>query len=106
MMWDVVDLRGNLNKLEEKHAYVKWWAKRPELDLILEKLDVNFEDIKDALDIKDDLYCIYVGQSKDRAIAGYLSMQFNQKSTFRISLSSIISLGNLIVRQSIIFLIN
>ncbi|WP_405287008.1 AAA family ATPase [Methanobrevibacter sp.] len=91
MMYDVIDLRGNLKNLEDKQAYVKWWAKRREFDLLLDKLEADYDDIKDALDIKDDLYCIYVGQSKDRSISGYLNMQFNQNSTFRISISSIIS---------------
>ena len=91
MMWNVVDLRGNLKNLDNKQAYVKWWAKRSEFDLLLDKLDVNYDEIQDALDIKDGLYCIYVGHSKDRSISKYLNMQFNNDSTFRISISSIFS---------------
>ena len=100
-MYDVSDLRGNLKKLEDKQAYVKWWAKRNELDLILNKLNVKYEDIKDALDVNDDLYCIYLGSSTDGKIANYLNYQLNDKhtkstmdtglSTFRRSIASIVS---------------
>ena len=91
MIYDVVYLKNNLNELEDKQAYVKWWAKRNELDLLLDKLNVNFEDIRDALDIKDDLYCIYIGQSKNRIISSYLKMQFFDMSSFRTSISSILT---------------
>lgn len=91
MMYEVVNLKNNLDELEDKQAYVKWWAKRNELDLLLDKLNVNFEDIKDALDVKDDLYCIYIGQSKNRVISEYLRMQFFDKSSFTISISSLLT---------------
>ncbi len=97
---NVVDLRGNTKNLEKKQGYVKWWAKRSEFDLILKKLNVNFDDIKDALDIKDDLYCIYIGRSTNREIEGYLNMQLNGNhneklfvtgvSAFRKTIASIV----------------
>ena len=100
MMMDVVDLRGNTKNLEKKQGYVKWWAKRREFDLILKKLNVNFDDIKDALDIKDDLYGIYIGRSTNREIEGYLNMQLNANhneklfitgvSAFRKTIASIV----------------
>ena len=37
MMYNVSDLRGNLKDLDDKQAYVKWWAEKSELDLILNK---------------------------------------------------------------------
>ena len=91
MMIDVVDLRGNLKELEKKQGYVKWWAKRSELDLILKKLNVDFDDIKDALDVKEGLYCIYIGRSTNREIAGYLNMQLigrHNKSLFSSGVSA------------------
>ena len=91
MMIDVVDLRGNLKELEKKQGYVKWWAKRAELDLILKKLNVDFDDIKDALDVKYGLYCIYIGRSTNREIAGYLNMQLigrHNKSLFSSGVSA------------------
>ena len=91
MMYDVVNLKNNLDELEDKQAYVKWWANRSELDLLLDKLNVNFEDIKDALEVKDNLYCIYIGQSKNRAISEYLRMQFFDKSSFTVSISSLLT---------------
>ncbi len=91
MMWDVPDLRNNLKKLDDKPAYVKWWAKRKEFDLLLDKLDVNYDDIKEALDIKDDLYCIFIGRPTNRSVVGYLKMQFNENSTYRLTISSILS---------------
>ena len=101
MMMDVVDLRNELKNLEEKQAYVKWWARQNELDLILDKLNINFDEVKDALDIKNDLYCIYLGSSTNGEIGNYLNYQLNGKhtkstiqsglSTFRRSVASIVS---------------
>ena len=53
-----------LNKIKEVPGYYKLWAKREELDVILEKLDVSFDEIKFALETKSDMFCIYVGISK------------------------------------------
>ena len=99
-MIDVLELRKNLKNLDEKQGYVKWYAKRRELDLILDKLNVNFNDIKDALDVKDDLYAIYIGKSISRPVAEYLNMQLvgnhnktlfeNGTSAFRKTVASIV----------------
>ena len=99
-MMDVIDLRGNLKNLEEKQGYVKWWAKREEFNLILNKLNVDFDNIKEALDEKEGLYCIYIGRSTNRPIAEYLNMQLfgnhNEKlfttgvSAFRKTIASIV----------------
>ena len=98
---DATELRVKLNTLDMKNCYIKWWAKRPEFDLILEKLDVNYDEIEDSLDIDGDLYCIWVGSTTNRTVANYLNEFINAKhteaairrriSTFRRSISSIVS---------------
>ena len=98
---DATELRMKLNTLDMKHCYIKWWAERTEFDLILEKLDVNYDEIDESLDIKDDLYCIWVGSTTNRTVANYLNEFINAKhtqaaiksriSTFRRSISSIVS---------------
>ena len=57
------DLRDkdNLLKIEDKPGYYKWWATREDLDFILERLSVSFDDIKSGLESRDGLYAVYVG---------------------------------------------
>lgn len=104
MMIDAVKLRdkSEVKKIENKPGYYKWWAEREDFDLILDKLNVNFDTIKDSVEIKDDLYCIYVGIAVKESVGDRLKWHVNDKhtisnvkhgflSTFRNSISPIIS---------------
>ena len=95
------ELREKID-IEEKPGYYKWWAEKNEFDYLLEKLDVNFDDIKDSLEIKDNLYCIYVGIAVNESVGDRLNWHINDKhslskvkhktlSTLRQTISSIIS---------------
>ena len=81
MMFELSQLRDNnqYSQFEGKRGYIKWWARRTELDIALNELDVNYEDIKEFLEIRDDLYCIYIGQPKTQELLPYLKQQIFQK---------------------------
>ena len=83
MIFDVSALRdvNERKQFEGKKGYVKWWAKKTELDSILDKIDVDYEDIKEYLEINNDLYCIYVGKSQGRVLSQYLRQEINGKHT-------------------------
>ena len=83
MMFDVYKLRdGNERKqFEGKQGYVKWWARKTELISILNKINVDYDVIKDYLETNDDLYCIYVGKSQGRVLSQYLRQEINGKHT-------------------------
>ena len=83
MMFEVSKLRENKQRkqFEGQRGYVKWWAQKSELELILYELDLKFEDIEEFLEIQDDLYCIYVGQPQTRELPDYLRQEINGKHT-------------------------
>ncbi len=100
-MINASEFREEIN-IENKPGYYKWWAKKEEFDFLLNKLNVNYDDIEDSLDIKDDLFCIYVGIAVNESVAKRLDWHINEKhsfskvkhkylSTLRQSLSSVIS---------------
>lgn len=88
--------------IENKPGYYKWWAQKEEFDILLEKLDINIDDIKNSLEIKANLYCIYVGIAVNESVGDRLNWHINDKhsfskikfktlSTLRQTISSIIS---------------
>ena len=94
MLYDAFIFRDKdeRDKITTEDSYMKWWAERPEFDFILERLDVNYDDVKDELDRIDDLHCIFLGKPRKKTIAGYLDFQFNTKQTsFRRTISSVVS---------------
>lgn len=100
-MIGAIEIRNDF-KIEEKPGYYKWWASKRELDLLLNKLNVDFESIKEYLEIKDKWYCIYVGLAVNESVNDRLNWHVNdihsekivksrRLSTFRQSISSILS---------------
>ncbi len=90
----------------DRPGYYKWWAKKEDVEMLLEKLgvDVTFEDIESDIEKKEglDLYCIYIGIAVNESIRNRLNWHVNQRhspsavnsgflSTLRQSLSSILS---------------
>lgn len=90
----------------DRPGYYKWWAKKEDVEMLLEKLgvDVTFEDIESDIEKKEgmDLYCIYIGIAVNESIRNRLNWHVNQGhtssavksgflSTLRQSLSSILS---------------
>jgi hypothetical protein len=88
--------------VDDKPGYYKWWAKRPELDILLNGLDVSFGEVEQALEQKEGMFCIYVGIAVKESVRDRLNWHVNDPhtatqvkygtlSTFRQSLSSIIA---------------
>lgn len=90
----------------DRPGYYKWWAKKEDVEMLLEKLggDVTFIDIESCIEKKEgsDLYCIYIGIAVNESIRNRLNWHVNQRhspsavnsgflSTLRQSLSSILS---------------
>lgn len=73
----------------------KCWADRKTLELILAKVNLNFEDVENDLDKKDNLYCIYIGGTKrmyNRIVNDHVEGKL--KSTLRTSVNGILGFGN------------
>lgn len=100
------DLRdkNNLLKIEDKPGYYKWWAAREDLDIILKRLSVSFDDIKSGLESRDGLYAVYVGIAVKESVRKRLDWHVNDKhsksqvengtlSTLRQSIASLVA-GN------------
>ena len=96
--------KENLKTISNFPGYYKWWAAQSELDVILKALNIQFSDIENALEIKDGLYCIYVGIAVKESVRARLDWHVNDKhtasqvlngtlSTLRQSISSIVA-GN------------
>ena len=96
--------KEHLKSISALPGYYKWWAAQSELDVILKALNINFSDINNALEIKDGLFCIYVGIAVKESVRARLDWHVNDKhtasqvlngtlSTLRQSISSIVA-GN------------
>ena len=96
--------KEHLKEISNLPGYYKWWAAQSELDVILKALNIQFSDIENALEIKEGLYCIYVGIAVKESVRARLDWHVNDKhtatqvlngtlSTLRQSISSIVT-GN------------
>lgn len=99
------DLRmpKNLESLPNNSpGYYKWWCDKDTLNIIINKLNIDFNDIKNDLETKDNLYCIYIGIAVKESIKDRINWHINQKhsesavkskalSTLRQSISSIVA---------------
>ena len=96
--------KEQLKSISALPGYYKWWAAQSELDVIRKTLNIQFSDIEKALEIKDGLYCIYVGIAVKESVRARLDWHVNDKhtasqvingtlSTLRQSISSIVA-GN------------
>lgn len=99
-------IEENLKRISDNPGYYKWWAKKEDVEMLLEKLgiDITFEDIESEIEKKEgmDLYCIYIGIAEKESIRNRLNWHVNQGhkfsaiksgylSTLRQSLSSLLS---------------
>ena len=85
-----------------KPGYYKWWAKQSDIILLLEGLEVSFDEVKQYIEYKNGYYCIYIGIAAKESIRNRLNWHINDRhtesrvkngtlSTLRQSISSIIS---------------
>ena len=104
MIVKAIELRNkeNLQKIKKAPGYYKCWANRAELDVILNELNVKFNDIKSSIETQSDKFCIYVGIAVKESIRDRLNWHINDKhtenrvkhgtlSTLRQSIASIIA---------------
>lgn len=94
--------KENLSAIAAAPGYYKWWAARPELDVILNALDVSFNEVSSALETSGDLFCIYVGIAAKEPVRARLDWHVNDPhtasrvkngtlSTFRQSIASVVA---------------
>ena len=104
MIVKAIELRDkeNLQKIKKAPGYYKWWANRTELDVILNELNVKFDDIKSSIETQSDKFCIYVGIAVKESIRDRLNWHINDThtetrvkygtlSTLRQSIASIVA---------------
>lgn len=95
--------KNNLQMIpNDKPGYYRWWAKKPEFDLILSALDIDYDDIVEEVLETDGMYSIYVGIAAKESIRNRINWHINDihsasrvktgtLSTLRQSISSIVS---------------
>lgn len=74
--------KENLLSIPQCPGYYKWWADRAALQIILNRLAMRFEDISSHLEMKGDIYCIYVGVAIKESVRARLDWHINQKHTY------------------------
>lgn len=93
--------KNSLDSIPQRPGYYKWWADRAALQIILDRLDMRFEDINSQLEKQGDRFCIYVGVAIKESVRARLDWHINQKhayvpvkcgalSTLRQTISSIV----------------
>lgn len=94
--------KHELLKINDSPGYYKWWACDREFNLILNTLKINLTDIRNAIEIKNGMVCIYVGIAEKESVRKRLDWHVNDKhtesrvykgilSTLRQSISSIVA---------------
>ena len=86
---------------DDKPGCYKWWAKKKEFNELLNGLGTNLKSVIDYIEVRDSLYCIYVGTAIKESLQKRLDWHVNDKhtdgavrngvvSTLRQSIASII----------------
>lgn len=94
--------KEQLKSISSLPGYYKWWVSNTELDVILKALNVSYSEIEKALEIKDELFCVYVGIAAKESVRERLNWHINDRhnesrvingtlSTLRQSIASIVS---------------
>ena len=73
--------KTELQKIPAAPGYYKWWCEKAELDVILNALDVKPVDVQQAIERKDNLYCVYVGIAAKESVRARLNWHVNDKHT-------------------------
>lgn len=91
-----------LKKIFSKPGYYKWWISKNFFDFLLDALHVSFDDIKNALEERNGLFCVYVGIAAKESVRQRLNWHINDPhtvsrvdngtlSTLRQTIASIVS---------------
>ncbi len=70
-----------LNKIHPKPGYYKWWVSEKELDFLLNVLGIPFKEIKNSLELKEGLFCVYVGIAAKESVRQRLNWHVNDPHT-------------------------
>ena len=62
----VKGIKENRGYLGKNIGVYKWWCKKARLESFLEKLGKSFSEVENFLERKNNLYCFYVGQTKNK----------------------------------------
>ena len=87
MIYNAKSLRSkeNLNNVEKKPGYYKWWAKKTEIETILTALELSYSDTLQKIEKcnieGEEYYCIYIGIAIKESISQRLNWHINQKNT-------------------------
>ena len=68
-------------KILPKPGYYKWWVGKNELELLLNVFDISFADIENALEVKEGLFCVYVGIAAKESVRQRLNWHINDPHT-------------------------
>jgi len=91
-----------LKKILSKPGYYKWWISKNFFDFLLDALNVSYEEIKNDLEERDGLFCVYVGIAAKESVRQRLNWHINDPhtasrvnngtlSTLRQTIASIVS---------------
>lgn len=87
MIYNAKSLRSkeNLNNVEKKPGYYKWWAKETEIETILTALELSYSDTLQKMEKcnieGEEYYCIYIGIAIKESISQRLDWHINQNNT-------------------------
>ena len=70
-----------LKKILPKPGYYKWWVSKNELELLINVLDISFADIENSLEVKEELFCVYVGIAAKESVRQRLNWHINDPHT-------------------------
>lgn len=82
-MTKAINLRNKeaINKISSRPGYYKWWVCKNELDFLLEVLEISFIDVEDFIEVKDDLFCVYVGIAAKGSLRQRINWHVNDPHT-------------------------
>lgn len=91
-----------LKKISSKPGYYKWWISKNFFDFLLDALYISFENIENALEERNGLFCVYVGIAAKESVRQRLNWHINDPhtasrvdngtlSTLRQTIASIVS---------------
>lgn len=65
-MKSVKEIRNERGSLSTDKGVYKWWCKQAEIEQLLKPLGKEWKDVDGSLEKEGDVYCFYVGQTKNK----------------------------------------
>lgn len=65
----------------DKPGYYKWYATKEDLSLLINNLGYSINELINDIEVKDNLYCIYIGVAIKESIRSRLNWHVNDKHT-------------------------